>query len=104
MIQIRHMTPMYPVQLELPTSVKGQGPTLSTLVEVAHILEDGRHDAPLSLAEIGRRMEAKQTRHATVRACVEFLCQLGYVVQGSKGALWVYNPNTRKLLKHARRL
>ncbi len=86
---------MYPVQLELPRSVKGQGPTMATLVEIAHILEGAKTESPMSLAEIGRRMEAKQTRHATVRACVEFLAQLGYVAQGSKGALWVYSPSAR---------
>jgi hypothetical protein len=95
---------MYPVQLELPPSVKGQGPTMATLVEVAHILEAAKREAPMSLAEIGRRMEAKQTRHATVKACVDFLCQLGYVVQGSKGALWAYHPKAQDLLKRARRL
>lgn len=86
---------MYPVQFELPPSVKGQGPTLATLVEVAHILEKARHGPPISLAEIGRRMAAKQVRHATIKASVEFLQQMGYVVQGSKGVLWTYNPDAR---------
>lgn len=93
MIQIRHMTNMIPVQLELPPSIKGNGPTLRTLVEVAHILEAAKGEAPLSLAEIGRRMEAKQVRHKTVRECVDFLKQQGYLVEGSKGVIWAYNPN-----------
>jgi hypothetical protein len=61
---------------------------MATLVEVAHILEAARLEPPLSLAEVGRRMDAKRVRHATVRSCVDFLEGLGYVTTGSKGVQW----------------
>jgi len=76
--------------LELPKSVEGNGPTLATLVEVGHILEAAQHEPPLSLAEIGRRMEAKRVRHSTLRASVDFLERLGLVTVGSKGVLWTH--------------
>lgn len=87
------MTNMSMVILELPPSVKGNGPTLRTLVEIANILHDAREDAPLSLAEIGRRMQAKQVRHSSIRASVDFLKQQGYLAEGSKGVMWAHNPN-----------
>ena len=76
--------------LELPESVEGNGPTLATLVEVGQILEAAKHEPPLSLAEIGRRMEAKRVRHSTLRASVGFLARLGFVTVGSKGVLWTH--------------
>ena len=81
------------MELQLPASVQGNGPTLRTVVDVGRILSDA--GAPLSLAEIGRRMPAKQVRHAAIRASVDFLAQLGYVTLGSKGALWTHNPDPR---------
>lgn len=59
-------------------------------MEVGRILEKARHEPPLSLAEVARRMEAKRVRHATVRAAVDFLAQLGFVTRGSKGAQWTH--------------
>jgi hypothetical protein len=76
--------------MRLPDTVEGNGPTLATLVEVGRILEAAKHEAPLSLAEVGRRMEAKRVRHATIRASVDFLVQLGFVTHGSKGAQWTH--------------
>lgn len=92
--------------LELPASVKDQGPTMATLVEVGQILETAAEEPPLSLAEIGRRMSAKRVRHATVRACVDFLEHLGYVTVGSKGVEWTYasDPRTRRAMDRARPL
>ncbi len=81
--------------LELPESVKGNGPTLVTLVEVGQILEAARHEPPLSLAEIGRRMEAKRVRHSTLRASVDFFARLGFVTVGSKGVLWTHTRDAR---------
>lgn len=77
--------------LQLPRTVVGNGPTLATLVEVGQVLERAKHEPPLSLAEIGRRMRAKRVRHATVRASVDFLARLGFVTRGSKGVQWTYN-------------
>jgi hypothetical protein len=74
--------------IELPDSVEGQGPSMATLVEVSQVLEAARHEPPLSLAEVGRRMDAKRVRHSTVRACVDFLERLGFVTTGSKGVQW----------------
>jgi hypothetical protein len=74
--------------LELPDSVEGRGPSMATLVEIARILEAARREPPLSLAEVARRMPAKRVRHSTVRACVDFLENLGYVTAGSKGVQW----------------
>ena len=81
--------------LELSESVEGNGPTLATLVEVGQILEAAKHEPPLSLAEIGRRMEAKRVRHSTLRASVDFLARLGFVTRGSKGVLWTHARDAR---------
>ncbi len=81
--------------LELPESLEGNGPTLVTLVEVGQILEAAKHEAPLSLAEIGRRMEAKRVRHSTLRASVDFFARLGLVTVGSKGVLWTHTRDAR---------
>ncbi len=79
--------------MKLPSSVENQGPTLATLVEVGRVLEEARREPPLSLSEIERRMRAKSTRHATLRACVEFLESLALVTTGSEGAQWTYSPS-----------
>lgn len=81
--------------MELPPSVDEQGPTLATLVEVGQILEEAQDEAPLSLSEINRRMEAKRTRHRTIRACVDFLEHIGFVTTGSKGVQWTHRPDAR---------
>lgn len=79
--------------MELPESVRGDGPRMSTVVEVGGILEAAEGEPPLSLAEIGRRMSAKRVRHEAVRASVDFLHRLGFVTVGSKGAQWTHTTN-----------
>lgn len=81
--------------MELPDSVRGDGPRMATLVEVGRILEDAQDEAPLSLAEIGRRMAAKRVRHETLRASVDFLDRLGFVTTGSKGVQWTHRPDDK---------
>jgi len=81
--------------LRLPESVRGNGPTLATLTEVGQILEAAKGEPPLSLAEVGRRMRAKRVRHATIRATVDFLAQLGFVTMGSKGVQWTHTRDER---------
>lgn len=76
--------------MELPPSVDRQGPTLAKLVEVGQILEEAQGEEPLSLSEINRRMQAKRTRHQTIRACVDFLENLGFVTTGSMGVQWTH--------------
>jgi len=88
--------------LEVPKSVEGTGPTLSTLVEVGRIVESAQREGPISLAEIARRMNAKRVRHSTIRGSVDFLEQLGFVMKGSKGVLWTLNRD-RKFWSTARR-
>ncbi len=88
--------------LEMPKSVEGRGPSMATLVEIARILEDAKGEAPLSLAEVARRMPAKRVRHSTVRACVDFLDRLGYVTAGSRGVQWTF-VRDKKLWKTVRR-
>ncbi len=83
------------MQLELPPSAEGRGPTMATVVEVGRILEAAKEEAPLSLAEIGRRMPAKRVRHSAIRATVDFLAQLGFVTLGSKGAQWTHTRDER---------
>jgi hypothetical protein len=76
--------------MELPSSVRGDGPRMATLVEIGKILEKAQDEAPLSLAEIERRMSAKRVRHETLRASVDFLSRLGFVSTGSKGVQWTH--------------
>ncbi|MFQ5838321.1 MAG: hypothetical protein ACE5HJ_06010 [Thermoplasmata archaeon] len=68
---------------------------MATLVEVGRILEAAKHEPPLTLAEIGRRMRAKRVRHSTLRATVDFLGQLGFVTAGSKGVQWTHTRDAR---------
>ena len=74
-----------------PEIFKGANPRLSTIHEVEQILRaECQGDAlPLSLAEIGRRMRAKQTRPEVIRAAVQELARHKLVAIGSKGAAWV---------------
>ncbi|MHB8586426.1 MAG: hypothetical protein ACYDDF_11415 [Thermoplasmatota archaeon] len=92
--------------MELPESVKGDGPRMATVVEVGRILEKAQSEAPLSLAEIERRMKAKRVRHETLRASVDFLSKLGLVTAGSKGAQWTLVTSERfwKAAKKSRSL
>lgn len=83
------------MMVELPASVEGRGPTMSTIVEISGILEAAKSEPPLSLAEVGRRMEAKRVRHSTLRATVDFLAQMGFVTLGSKGVQWTYTRDER---------
>jgi len=75
--------------LPRPPKLEGRGPTLSTLHEVERILRDA--DGPVSLNEIKRRMRARAVRHAVVRQTVDEFKRLGFVVEGSKGVVWVLN-------------
>ncbi len=68
---------------------------MATVVEIGQILEEARGEPPLSLAEIGRRMEAKRVRHSTLRATVDFLAQMGFVTLGSQGAQWTHTRDER---------
>jgi hypothetical protein len=79
--------------MELPRSVRKNGPTMAQIVEVGRILEAAAAEPPLSLAEIGRRAHAKRVRHATLRACVDFLAGIGLVTVGSKGAQWTHTAD-----------
>lgn len=69
-------------------------PTLSTLLEVERILQaESQSDAmPLSISEIERRMEAKRTRRATVKAAIEALVHYGVAAVGSKGVFYARAP------------
>ena len=79
---------------------------MATLVEIGRILEKAQGEAPLSLAEIERRMKAKRVRHETLRASVDFLLRLGLVTVGSKGAQWTHAPDEKfwKVAKKGRSL
>jgi len=72
-----------------PPRLEGRGPTLSTLHEIERILRGA--DGPLSLNEIKRRMSARAVRHSMVRQAVDEFRRLGFVVEGSKGVVWVLN-------------
>ena len=75
--------------LPKPPRLEGRGPTLSTLHEIERILRGA--DGPLSLNEIKRRMSARAVRHSMVRQAVDEFRRLGFVVEGSKGVIWVLN-------------
>jgi hypothetical protein len=83
------------MMLEMPRPTAGKGPTLATVVEVGKILEGARGEGPISLAEIGRRMSAKRVRHSAIRTSVDFLKQLGFVMEGTKGVHWTFNRDRR---------
>jgi predicted anti-sigma-YlaC factor YlaD len=79
--------------MELPKSVRGEGPRMATVVEIGHILEAAQSEPPLSLAEIERRMKAKRVRHETLRASVDFLARLGLITVGRQGAQWTHTDD-----------
>jgi hypothetical protein len=79
--------------LPMPPKLESRGPTLSTMHEVERILRAA--DGPLSMNEIKRRMAAKVVRHEAVRLAVDEYKRLGFVVEGSKGVVWVLNLSPR---------
>lgn len=84
-----------------PLEEPSPSPRMATVHAVARILKESAEsdEDPLSLAEIGRRLPAKRVRHETVRACVNELKILGFVTEGSKGALWTLS--SKKALDEA---
>jgi hypothetical protein len=81
--------------IALPPAIHGPAPRLDTVNEVETILRKAAATGqpPLSLAEIGRRMQAKAVRHHTVRTAVDALKRFNLVAEGSKGVLWVVNDD-----------
>jgi len=89
--------------LPLPPKIEGRGPTLATMYEIECILREA--EEPISLNEIKRRMSAKAIRHQTVRQVINEFRRLGFVVEGSKGIIWVLNLSPKLWTKgRARRL
>ena len=74
----------------MPVVSLAANPTASTVLEVEEILaaEAQADGAPLSFAEIERRMHAKKTRPATVKAAVQTLVHFGVAAVGSKGVIY----------------
>ena len=88
--------------LRMPPKMEARGPTLATMHEIERILRTA--DGPLSLNEIKRRMSAKIVRHEAVRLAVDEFKRLGFVVEGSKGVVWVLNLSPELLSKKWREL
>lgn len=80
---------------EPPKHLKAN-PTLRTMHEVETILRRAaeKREAPLSYAEIGRRMSAKAVRFDVVKEAVHELARLKLVAVGSDGAFWVVVPES----------
>ena len=79
-----------------PEPTEGPSPRLRTVHRIERILREAaaRDEGPLSLAEIGRRMEAKSVRHATVRACVDELKRFHLVTEDPKrGVMWTLHED-----------
>ncbi len=66
-------------------------PTLATLHDVERILRDAfdHREAPLSYAELERRMPAKRVRFEALQASVMELARHRLVTVGSDGIMWV---------------
>ncbi|MEK6985031.1 MAG: hypothetical protein AABX89_01440 [Candidatus Thermoplasmatota archaeon] len=79
----------------MPPEIEGRGPTLATLHEIERILR--RAEFAISVNEIKRRMNAKAVRHDAVRMALDEFKRLGFVIEGSKGVLWTYNPDSKLL-------
>lgn len=73
-----------------PLNLKAN-PTLGTLYAVERILRDAyeAREAPLSYAELERRMPAKRVRFEVLRACVMELARHSLVAVGSDGIMWI---------------
>jgi len=82
-------------QLESPKIVVIHYPNLSTVLAVERVLR--KSGVPLSKNEIKRRLGAG-IMHQTLNVVIDYLEDRGLVYVGSKGVLWIYNPN-RKLRK-----
>jgi len=69
-------------------------PRTTTVLEVLHVIQAEAADQamPLSLAEIGRRLQAKKTRPEVIRVAVELLEAFGVVKRGSKGVFYTHVP------------
>ena len=82
--------------LEQPPRHLKANPTLKTLHEVERILRAAakKHEAPLSYAEIARRMSAKAVRFDVVKAVVMELARYGLVAVASDGVHWAVVPES----------
>jgi hypothetical protein len=80
---------------EPPHTLKAN-PTLRTLHQVERILRTAakRHEAPLSYAEIGRRMPAKAVRFDVIKAAVLELARYDLVAVASDGIHWAVVPES----------
>ncbi len=70
-------------------------PRTTTVLEILHVIQKEAEGQalPLSLAEIGRRMQAKKTRPEVIRVAVELLEAFGAVKRGSKGVVYTRVPH-----------
>jgi hypothetical protein len=86
----------YVSPLLAPKEWPGPSPLLRTVHEVERILRAAqtKDEGPLRLAEIKRRLGAKNVRHSTVRACIEDLKRFYLVAEDPKrGVMWVLNED-----------
>lgn len=77
-------------------------PTLETVHAVERILRDaydGR-EAPLSYAEIERRMPAKRVRFESIQTAVLELARHRLAVVGSDGVSWVVQDARARKTRH----
>lgn len=85
--------------IEKPPLHMKANPTLETVHAVERVLRDAqeRREAPLSYAEIERRLPAKRVRFESIQTAVLELARHRLVVVGSDGISWiVQDPRARK--------
>ncbi|MFO1532747.1 MAG: hypothetical protein ABR562_03470 [Thermoplasmatota archaeon] len=87
------------MELAPPPAHTKANPTLETLYAVERILRRAwdKREAPVSYAELERRMPAKRVRFEVLQTCVMELARRKLVTVGSDGITWiVQGPRARK--------
>ena len=65
-------------------------PTLNTVLMVEDVLREAGE--PITVAELKRRLP-KKVMHQTLIQILDYLQFSGKIMIGTKGVIWIYNPN-----------
>lgn len=90
------------VLIEQPPLQMKANPTLETVHAVERVLREAaeNREAPLSYAEIERRLPARRVRFEAIQTSVMELARHRLVTVGSDGAMWVAPGKRAPKVKH----
>ncbi len=88
--QVVKSKPVKPKEPATP-SVSGYSPTLDTVRMVADTIRNGPNSV-MTVAELKRALP-RQVNHYALQNALDFMDEIGWIDRGSKGIVWIYNPN-----------